>query len=169
MGPQLLRVQKHTSAAAPVSSTTLLALETDVNLKREVAVCDWDMEYIFILYMHQEGIFLQRMFAKLFVRACVFLFFKTVPYTLRRLWNGRKLKANFFFHLAIFHSRIWKMNNYIKRSTLSSLSILFVMKDGELYITLSTLGGEYNIKNPFEGISFLFYKKTIIWQWWMHI
>lgn len=57
------------------------------------------------------------------------------------------------------------MNNYIKRSTLSSLSILFVMKDGELYITLSTLGGEYNIKNPFEGISFLFYKKTIIWQW----
>lgn len=40
MGPQLLRVQKHTSAAAPVSSTTLLALETDVNLKREVAVCD---------------------------------------------------------------------------------------------------------------------------------
>lgn len=57
--------------------------------------------------------------------------------------TSEKVKANFFFSPcpAIFYSRIWKMSSSIKRRTLSSLSILFGMKDWELYITFSTLGG----------------------------
>lgn len=46
------------------------------------------------------------------------------------------------------------------------------MKDWKLYITFSTLGGEYNIKMPNFFWRYFFYysyKKTIIWWWWMHI
>lgn len=80
----------HTYHSSGLFYYTVCCGHIEVKEKREIAVCDWDMEYIFMLYMHQEWMFLQN-----HLRVCLHVFshffLKPAPYTLRRLWG-----KNFF-------------------------------------------------------------------------
>lgn len=73
-GPQLLPEQN------TYCSSSLRHYTVCVNVKRENAVCDWDMAYIFMPYMHQEWMFFQKTFAKFFVCVsacvCVYVYFQ---------------------------------------------------------------------------------------------
>lgn len=88
----------------------------------------------------------------------VCLFSDTSIYTQETV---ERKKINFFYPV-IFPSRKWKMNSYIKCCTLSSLSILFLMKDSELCITFNTLWEEHNIKILLKVFLFFFSAERLL-------
>lgn len=124
--------------------TLLTTLSTLEIVKRELDARDWDIQYVFICYMHQECIFLQVVSEKLFVCVCVYEGGKERP---------ENKKESLLFY-TIFHSRIWKMNSNRKRGRLSSLSIWFLMQAPELCIIFSTLWWERDIKILLEVFLF---------------
>ena len=101
-GCRLLAAGKHADCSPGLFGCSCrLGRHGSEGRKRKKAVCGWDTECIFMLYMHQEWMFLQKRHLRNYLCVCLCVFFFSFPSQLH-IHSGdfegekKNWKANFF-------------------------------------------------------------------------